>query len=228
VLEPIPATSRAGPRSRRPTARARYRGRGREADVAEPPTRTDLRRPAQPVCLPSLVARLHVEPECRPLGSDTRDGAPRGPVGRPELQDPPSAGWLASGAGLVRIARDMAERLGRTPVLPQPGESRRVIGAEVQDGARDRHQPVEIEGAGAAMTARVTASAWRRSTASRSWAARIRAPCKLRLRCAGSTRRWNQSSSRLVMSSCHGIVPAPRAASWKAVTNLAGPVTVRR
>jgi hypothetical protein len=50
-----------------------------------------------------------------------------------------------------RVDAHVTQRLGRAPVLPQPGQRRRTVRAALQHGGRHRHQGMQIERAGLAL-----------------------------------------------------------------------------
>ena len=61
--------------------------------------------------------------------------------------------------GRILTPADMAQRLDRTPVPPQPGDARGVVGALPQLRIGHRQQRVQIEWAGAAAACLVTVTA---------------------------------------------------------------------
>ena len=99
------------------------------------------RRRSSDGCRSAAPARLRAD-AARPA---TASSPPtRNPPGRPPPPRPHEADRRR------RVLGDMAQRLGGAPVLPEPGERVRVIGAETQDGVGHRQQRVQIERTGAA------------------------------------------------------------------------------
>jgi hypothetical protein len=144
-----------------------------------------------------VVVRTGVKPRRLPGRGDRGQGPPRRPVRRPEAdrqhrlarrRAPPRRG--------TGVLCHLAQRLRRAPVLSEPGQRGRIVGAKAQHRSRHRHQGMEVERAGARLVpTRATASACRRATAVINRSATMRARCRLRLR-AGACKDRRAAAAR--------------------------------